>query len=172
MPDWLHRLLEDEEKQHLEDAPSQIISLLSNLLEQDPDVESAYFCHSAVRYIGKIKTKGKDEGNHFCGYHNIQMLVSYFLASREQGLEEFAGAIPTIAEIQDMIEEAWDQGFNESGRVQTGGIKGSRKHIGTPEVCAINHSLLLWGLVRQYSYCTSCWWLLWDFLTASLDRCR
>lgn len=135
MPDWLHRLLEDEEKQHLEDASSGIICLLSKLLEQDPEVESAYFCHSAVCYIGKIGSKGKDEGNDFCGYHNIQMLASYVVATRVAGLEEFTDGVPTIYKIQDMIEEAWDQGFNESGRVQTGGIKGTRKHIGTPEVC-------------------------------------
>lgn len=138
MPDWLHRLLEDEEKQRLEDAPSRIICLLSKLLEQDPDVESAYFCHSAVCYIGKIKSKGKDEGNHFCGYHNIQMLASYVIATGRQSLEEFMEGIPTICKIQNIIEEAWDQGFNEFGRVQTGGIKGTRKHIGTPEVRAFN----------------------------------
>lgn len=40
-----------------------------------------------------------------------------------------------------MIEEAWDQGFNESGRVQTGGIKSTRKHIGTPEAQALFRSL-------------------------------
>lgn len=136
MPDQLYRLLDDEEKQHLEDAPSRIILLLSKLLEQDPDVESAYFSHSAVCYIGKIKFKGKDEGNDFCGYHNVQMLASYLVATRVAGLEEFADGIPTIYKIQDMIEKAWDQGFNESGRVQTGGIKRTRKHIGTPEVWA------------------------------------
>lgn len=40
-----------------------------------------------------------------------------------------------------MIEDAWDQGFNESGRVQTGGIRGTRKHIGTPEAQALFDSL-------------------------------
>ena len=135
MPDWLYRLLEDEEKHHLEGAPSGFTSILGKLLEQDRDVESAYLCHTAVHYIGKIKVKGKDEGHDFCGYRNIQMLLSYLTATRAQGLEGFADGIPTIWEIQHMIEEAWDQGFNESGRVQTGGIKGTRKHIGTPEVC-------------------------------------
>ena len=33
-----------------------------------------------------------------------------------------------------MIEQAWDMGFNSSGRIETGGIKGTRKYIGTPEV--------------------------------------
>ena len=137
MPDWLHRLLEAEEKQHLEDTPSAFSDILGKLLEQDQDVEAAYLCHHTVRYVGKLQANGKNEGNNFCGYHNIQMLVSYVNATEVQGLEAHAVSIPTICEIQDMIEEAWDQGFNESGRVQTGGIKGTRKHIGTPEVCAI-----------------------------------
>lgn len=136
MPDWLYCLLEDEGKQHLEDAPSGISDVLGKLFDQDRDVETAYICHFAVRYVGKIKVKGKNEGNSFCGYHNIQMLVSYINAAEVQGSENFANGIPTIWEIQNIIEEAWDHGFNESGRLQTGGIKGTRKHIGTPEVCA------------------------------------
>lgn len=36
-----------------------------------------------------------------------------------------------------MIEHAWDLGYNDSGREETGGIKGSRKYIGTPEVCVL-----------------------------------
>ena len=138
MPDWLFRLLEDEEKQHLENAPPGISDILQKIIEQDQDVEVVYLCHSGVRYVSKINVKGKDEGNNFCGYHNIQMFVCYITAAQAPGHEKFAGDIPTIWETQDFIEEAWDQGFNESGRVQTGGIKGTRKHIGTPEVCATN----------------------------------
>lgn len=137
MPDWLYCLLEDEGKQHLEDAPSGISDVLGKLIDQDRDVETAYICHFAVRYVGKIKVKGKNEGNNFCGYQNIQMLVSYIDAAEVQGSENFANGIPTIWEIQNIIEEAWDHGFNESGRLQTGGIKGTRKHIGTPEAQAL-----------------------------------
>ena len=135
MPDWLHKLLEDNEKRHLEDAPSGISDILGKLIEQDRDVETAYLCHPAVCYVGKIKAKGKSEGDHFCGYHNIQMLASYIEVIETQSSGKFASGIPTLREIQDLIEEAWNQGFNESGRIQTGGIKGTRKHIGTPEVC-------------------------------------
>ena len=137
MPDWLYRLLEDEEKHHLEDAPSGILDILCKVIEQDGEVEMAYLCRSAVRYVGKIKIRNRDEGDNFCGYHNIQMLFSFVNAAEAQGLETLAGSMPTIWEMQDMIEQAWDRGFNESGRVQTGGIRGTRKHIGTPEVCAV-----------------------------------
>ncbi len=33
-----------------------------------------------------------------------------------------------------MIESAWDKGINDTGRIETGGIRGTRKYIGTPEV--------------------------------------
>ncbi|KAG5917562.1 hypothetical protein E4U42_007200 [Claviceps africana] len=39
--------------------------------------------------------------------------------------------------IQDFIERAWDMGFNSNGRLETGGIKGTRKFIGTPEAQAL-----------------------------------
>ena len=148
MPDWLYRMLEDQEKQHLKDAPPGILNVLHNLFVQEQNVESAYLCSSTVRYIDKIKFKGKDEGNDFCGYHNIQMLFSFVIATKLQGLEFLADHIPTIIDIQKLIEDAWDQGFNESGRVQTGGIKATRKHIGTPEVCVILfNSILPWKLL-------------------------
>lgn len=41
---------------------------------------------------------------------------------------------PSVLELQDMIERAWDMGFNSHGRIATGGIRGTRKHIGTSEV--------------------------------------
>ena len=62
------------------------------------------------------------------------MLVGYAHAVSLLRGEVFKGGIASIWEIQDAVERAWDRGFNEKGRVQTGGIRGTRKHIGTPEV--------------------------------------
>lgn len=70
----------------------------------------------------------------FCGYRNIQMLASYLTGTGDTGRAHFKGEIPSIFRIQDIIENAWDMGFNPQGRVETGGIKGTRKYIGTPEV--------------------------------------
>ena len=151
MPDWLYRFLEDEEKQKLDQSPPGIPDILRNLLEQDQGVEMAYLCHSAARYVGKIKVKGKDEGDNFCGYHNIQVLISYVHATEVQDPRHFAGGIPTIWEMQCMIEDAWDHGFYESSRVQTGGIKGTRKHIGTPEVCILASKPIGCGKILQTS---------------------
>jgi hypothetical protein len=65
------------------------------------------------------------------------MLISYIVGANVMGEERFHGQIPSIFLIQDHIENAWDMGINESGRVETGGIKGTRKFIGTPEVSRI-----------------------------------
>lgn len=65
------------------------------------------------------------------------MLVSHLTATQKAGSEQFGTDFPSIFQIQDLIENAWDMGINPQGRVETGGIKGSRKYIGTPEVgCA------------------------------------
>lgn len=63
------------------------------------------------------------------------MMISYIIETKSKGHEHFSGTIPSIFQIQEWIEEAWDSGINSQARVETGGIKGTRKYIGTPEVC-------------------------------------
>lgn len=70
----------------------------------------------------------------FCGYRNIQMMSSYIIHTKFKGHEPFGNNIPSIFQIQEWIESAWDQGINAQGRIETGGIRGTRKYIGTPEV--------------------------------------
>jgi hypothetical protein len=70
----------------------------------------------------------------FCGYRNIQMMISFIRNANLDGWEHFEGGIPSILELQDAIERAWDKGINVFGRIETGGIKGTRKFIGTSEV--------------------------------------
>ena len=62
------------------------------------------------------------------------MLTSHIIGARSAGAEHFGTSFPSIFQAQDLIENAWDMGFNAQGRVETGGIKGTRKYIGTPEV--------------------------------------
>lgn len=62
------------------------------------------------------------------------MLLSYIQGAKAQGNEEFPGRTPGILNLQDLIERAWDKGINQIGRTQTGGIRDTRKYIGTPEV--------------------------------------
>lgn len=106
-----------------------ILPVIGQLCEQDAALARVYLCHPDVTYVVKMAKEGG-----FCGYRNIQMLVSYIRDARSEGHQRFSGRLPSILQLQDMIETAWDRGFNEIGRVETGGIRDTRKYIGTPEV--------------------------------------
>ncbi|KAJ4366936.1 hypothetical protein N0V83_007466 [Neocucurbitaria cava] len=147
MPRWLHdqldagpkitvvnrigrdgRLIKQEQVQN--ETPG-IIPILAQLSALDHSVKNAYYCHPSTLHIGKTPKEGG-----FCGYRNIQMLLSYIQGAKAQGHEEFPGRTPGILKLQDLIERAWDKGINTIGRVQTGGIRDTRKYIGTPEAQA------------------------------------
>ncbi|KXG52361.1 Peptidase C78, ubiquitin fold modifier-specific peptidase 1/ 2 [Penicillium griseofulvum] len=139
MPSWLKKMLESSDKlkrrETVENETDHLIPVLARLCEQDKSVQRAFFCSPKVRHICKMRREGG-----FCGYRNIQMMVSWLIKSRGFGHKHFPKE-PTILDLQDMIESAWDMGFNSSGRVETGGIKGTRKFIGTPEAQALFMSL-------------------------------
>ncbi len=132
-----------------------LVSLLAHLSAQDETVETAYFCHGGVRHVFKLDREGG-----FCGYRNIQMMLSFVQqvadsgrgGSSEEEQQRGGGGsgasesavrprIPDILRLQDMIEAAWDQGFNSEARIETGGIRGTRKYIGTSEALALFLSL-------------------------------
>ncbi|KAL2163131.1 hypothetical protein VTH06DRAFT_6967 [Thermothelomyces fergusii] len=128
MPDWLVSLLKREGQ-----VMSQgVVSVLGILLEQSSSTKYAYLCHPCVQHISKLKREGG-----FCGYRNIQMLASYIIEAKSQGHEHFCGTLPSIFQIQEWIETAWDSGINSHARLETGGIRGTRKYIGTPEAVAV-----------------------------------
>ncbi|KAJ5193757.1 Peptidase C78 ubiquitin fold modifier-specific peptidase 1/ 2 [Penicillium cf. griseofulvum] len=139
MPSWLKKMLESGDKlkrrETVENETDHLIPALAQLCEQDKSVQRAFFCSPKVRHICKMRREGG-----FCGYRNIQMMVSWLIKSRSFGHKHFPKG-PTILELQDMIESAWDMGFNSSGRAETGGIKDTRKFIGTPEAQALFMSL-------------------------------
>lgn len=114
----------------VENETPGLIPVLAQLSAADRKVREAYYCHPSTCHIVKIPR----EGGFSCGYRNIQMLVSYIQGTKAQGHTSFSGRMPTVLKLQDHIEDAWAMGINEACRVQTGGIKGTRKWIGTPEV--------------------------------------
>ncbi|KAJ5302632.1 hypothetical protein N7476_009431 [Penicillium atrosanguineum] len=152
MPSWLKKMLDKggrTTKQtqitpdgklarhtRVENETEHIIPVIAKLCEQDKSVQRAFLCSPKVRHVCKMPREGG-----FCGYRNIQMLVSYITKAQAPGHEKFPRGVPTILEIQDLIEQAWDMGFNSTGRTETGGIKGTRKFIGTPEAQALFMSL-------------------------------
>ena len=114
---------------HVANETPNLIPVIARLSDRDPSVARAWLCDEHVRHIGKQLPK---EGG-FCGYRNIQMLIS-FIQATFTGNHAFVGKMPSIIRIQDYIEAGWDQGINPHGRTETGGIKGTRKYIGTSEV--------------------------------------
>ncbi|KAJ5792179.1 uncharacterized protein N7503_008157 [Penicillium pulvis] len=152
MPSWLKKMLEkggSSSKQTqitadgkltrrttVDNETDHLIPVISQLCEQDSSVQRAFLCSPKVRHVCKMSREGG-----FCGYRNIQMLVSYLKKSQSPGHEHFANGVPSILELQDKIELAWDMGFNSTGRTETGGIRGTRKFIGTPEAQALFMSL-------------------------------
>lgn len=51
-------------------------------------------------------------------------------------------SIPSITKIQQLIENAWNNGFDLPGKQQLGGsIKNTAKWIGASDVCAMFSSL-------------------------------
>ncbi|KAK0626678.1 peptidase family C78-domain-containing protein [Immersiella caudata] len=128
MPEWLVSLLQNSRPVESEG----VVPVIAQLLEQCSTTKYAYLCHPRVHHISKLKKEGG-----FCGYRNIQMMTSYINAVKFQGYQNLGRRIPTIFQIQDLIESAWDAGINTQGRLETGGIKGTRKYIGTPEALAM-----------------------------------
>ena len=118
MPDRIASLIASESATN---KSYGVIPALAALLECDSNSHAAYLCHESAVQISKLC----GEGSHFCAYRNIQMMLAE------------PHPIYSIPELQDKIEKAWDEGFNPHGRVETGGIKGTRKHIGTSEVCQL-----------------------------------
>lgn len=115
--------------QSIENETEGLISTMSLLCDADPGVAQAWLCHPNVKHVGK-QGIGREV---FCGYRNIQMLISYIQKQYPEGSHPFTGRIPTILKIQDWIEEGWDRGINSTGRIETGGIKNTRRFIGTAE---------------------------------------
>lgn len=117
----------------VENEVRDTVTALATLSALSYTVERAFFCHLSVQHVFKRRNEGG-----FCGYRNIQMLISYIQGAKARGWNRFGRRVPGVLDVQDMIEEAWDNGFDTLGRVQTGGVKGTRKWIGTPEASFYN----------------------------------
>ena len=144
MPAWLEKKLLEGAKVHastqigpdgrliqvqtVANETQGLLPVIAQLCDQDSKVYKAYLCHPSVQHVSKLEKEGG-----FCGYRNIQMLISYIQSTRSEGHEVFPGGIPSIFRLQDLIEEAWDRGIHPEGRIETGGIRGTRKFIGTLE---------------------------------------
>lgn len=132
MPDWLVSHL----RKYGQAVGKDVIPVIAQLLEQSPTTEYAYLCHPCTWHVSKLRREGG-----FCGYRNIQVVSSYIIGANFEGSHHFNGKLPSVFDIQDFVEAAWDKGINRQGRIETGGIIGTRKYIGTPEAQAMFVSL-------------------------------
>lgn len=148
MPNWLRRMLEEGAKvsvtnrigpdgnlirvENIANETPNLVPVLARLSQLDRNIERAFYCSPEVRHVCKMPREGG-----FCGYRNIQMLISYIQRTHPQGAKFFPGRLPTILRLQDLIEDAWDQDINSTARIETGGIRLTRKYIGTPEAEAL-----------------------------------
>ena len=153
MPPWLVKLLQDGAKvtisntigpdgslvrrETVANETPNLVPILARLSQLDPTILRASYCDPRVCHVAKLPKEGG-----FCGYRNIQMQVSYVRDARAPGHQHFEGRwLPSILKLQDMIEDGWDRGYNTAARVETGGIRMTRKYIGTAEAQALYLSL-------------------------------
>jgi hypothetical protein len=76
-----------------------------------------------------------------CGYRNTQMLLSSIRKDTELCSIIFNNNnknMPSVTKIQQLIENAWQNGFDVLGKSQLGGsLKNTSKWIGATDVCAM-----------------------------------
>jgi hypothetical protein len=113
----------------VENEVSGLVPIIARLCETSPNLQKAYLCHPSVQHV----FKGPKQ-SHFCGYRNIQMLISFIQGSKVKNCQHFGKKLPGILDIQQFIEDAWDGDVGSFCRQETGGILNTRKWIGTPEV--------------------------------------
>ncbi|RDI79804.1 Serine/threonine-protein kinase [Venturia inaequalis] len=123
-----------------------VLPILKRLVEHDHRVGKAFLCHPSVTQIGKFHWEGG-----FCGYRNAQMQISYMQHAKHPSSVFFPGRTPGILDLQDHIEQAWDNGRHPYARQEVGRLKGTRKWIGTLEVHAIYQNLDIPCKVNQFS---------------------
>ncbi|KAI5249963.1 DUF1671-domain-containing protein [Aureobasidium subglaciale] len=127
-----------------------LIPVIARLCETSAGLRRAYLCHPGVQHVFKAPKQTQ-----FCGYRNVQMLVSYMQAVQATNHDRFGKRIPGVLRLQEMIEEAWDNSARSLARQETGGILNTRKWIGTPEVASICEHLNIPHSVHAFSHTRS-----------------
>jgi hypothetical protein len=161
MPGWMYKKLKDGPKvsktrrlarngglithELVDGQTNGAMHILRQLIDLDSAVYKAYLCHPSVTQVGK---RSWESG--FCGFHNTQMVISYIQNSKHLANTLFPGYIPSILDIQDWIETAWDEGINFHAKHEFGGLRGTRKWIGTLEVDTLFQYLGIQHKIHQF----------------------
>ncbi|XP_063888788.1 zinc finger-containing ubiquitin peptidase 1-like isoform X2 [Scylla paramamosain] len=126
------------EKNGVDDARSCTKGLLGPVRvvsEGTNNVKATYLCTTVDHYGSTYGDRGWG-----CGYRNIQMLLSSLQHHTGYYARLFSGPnmMPSISQIQKLIEQAWRNGFDLQGCEQLGGkLSNTRKWIGATEVVTL-----------------------------------
>ena len=165
MPDGIARVVAKETD---ENRRLGVIPRLACLEAEDQGVEKVYFCDAALEQVYKLK----HEGQHFCGYRNMQMLLSSLPSGSTTTSSTSTLPHPdpmsrarkaTVLTLQSLVEAAWTAGHNSHSRIETGGILNTRKHVGTSEAEALFAYLGIRTTARVF-HGKGCWRELLDYV--------
>ncbi|XP_066947657.1 zinc finger-containing ubiquitin peptidase 1-like isoform X2 [Macrobrachium rosenbergii] len=126
------------EKNGIDDGRSCTKGLLGPIKavsEGGNNVRATYLCTTVDHYGSTYGDRGWG-----CGYRNIQMLLSSLQHHTGYYARLFSGPnmMPSISQLQRLIEQAWRNGFDLQGCEQLGGkLSNTRKWIGATEVVTL-----------------------------------
>ncbi|KAJ2248980.1 hypothetical protein GGH97_001521 [Coemansia sp. RSA 475] len=90
---------------------------------------SAVLCTKQTQLYSTTRDRGWA-----CGYRNCQMLLSSLIPL------PILNTVPQVIELQQMLEQAWNAGFDPDGCAQLGRVVNTRKWIGATEIyCILAH---------------------------------
>jgi len=167
MPSRISHLIETKD-QSSSNRLEDVLPILATLLTLSHKTQSAYLCTKAAVQLHRLD----NEGQHFCGYRNMQMLLSSLSpqstttssTTNLQNLELIARAQKaTVLTLQSLIEAAWTAGHNAHSRIETGVILNTRKHVGTSEAEALFAYLCIPTTARVFRG-KGCWRELLDYV--------
>ncbi|XP_065223512.1 zinc finger-containing ubiquitin peptidase 1-like isoform X2 [Planococcus citri] len=128
-----------------------IVPIIRSKSESCENVNRTYVCFNMDFYSATYGDRGWG-----CGYRNLQMLLSALWRNATYGellnmqfcsrfgMEKMyvGNAMPSISKLQQLIEWAWEQGFDEEGRDQLGRkVHNTKKWIGATEVVTLLSAL-------------------------------
>jgi zinc finger-containing ubiquitin peptidase 1 len=114
-----------------------VAARVSNLSASSYGVLKSYLCSNIDHYASSYGDRGWG-----CGYRNFQMMISNLLQNPmyNEVLKTAMGSttMPSISRLQKMIENAWQDGFDEQGKEQLGcKLHNTRKWIGATEIVTL-----------------------------------
>ncbi|KAK3866366.1 hypothetical protein Pcinc_028099 [Petrolisthes cinctipes] len=112
-----------------------LVSAIRAVSSSSSNVMATHTCTTVDHYASTYGDRGWG-----CGYRNIQMLLSSLQhhTGYYQRLFSEPNMMPSISQIQKLIEQAWRSGFDLQGCEQLGGkLTNTRKWIGATEVVTL-----------------------------------